>query len=468
MVRLRGSLAVNLAIGYGILIVVAMAAMAGAVYLGTVGVIGRGIDAKLQASASRLATIYRDGDIPAVRREIQRLLSDNIDQDTEVYLLTGPQGAVAGNIAAVAEIAPGVLTDRRVTRYGRPSHSRLLPVRLADDYTLIVGRDLADLAAIRQLVLRAMVIGAVVAVLLAAAGALLFRRQLEARIATIRRTAEAIEAGNLNERIPAEPGLDEFTKLNHAINRMLDRIQRLMDGVRDVSNAIAHDLRTPLGRIRGLLDEAVSSRTKAAIQADRVHAALAGIDELTLIFDKLLQIAEAESGARRQSFQPLSLRDVIITVVELYDATAEAKGIALVADAWHPATTLGDKDLLTSAVANLVDNAIKYADAGATVTVSASENRDTASIVVQDNGPGIPESERVKVVTRFYRLDRSRSLPGNGLGLAIVNAIAGLHGGSLVLEDAQPGLRTRLVLPRLDPMPASDQSPRAEPAEMGA
>lgn len=450
MGRLGRNLAVRLALGFGVLVVSVMAAMVTVVYLGTVGVVERGIDSKVQQMSDFLLSDYRAGGIPGLKRELDTLLHDNIDQDTEVYLLAGPDGKVVGNIEGVRNVPIGTMTDRHVIRYGRPSLSRVLTFRLADGYSLIVGRDLAELIAMKQLVLRAMLGGGIIAFLLAIGGAILFRRQLEARIATIRRTAEAIEAGNLDQRIPEETGLDEFNKLNHSINHMLDRIQRLIEGVRDVSNAIAHDLRTPLGRIRGLLDEAISSRPSVEVLADRAHAAIRGIDELISIFDKLLQIAEAEAGASRQSFAPASLGEIILSVVDLYDAAAEEKSIKLIAQAWHPAMTFGDKELLASATANLVDNALKYAGAGATILVSASQDRDTASIIVSDNGPGIAETERSKVVTRFYRLDHSRSEPGNGLGLAIVNAIAHLHGGKLVLEDADPGLRVRMVLPRLD------------------
>jgi signal transduction histidine kinase len=222
-----------------------------------------------------------------------------------------------------------------------------------------------------------------------------------------------------------------------------------MDGVREVSNAIAHDLRTPLSRIRSLLEEAVRSGTTRETLSKKASTAIRGIDELIIVFDKLLQIAEAEAGTRRQSFQPVALKEIITDVVELYDATAEAKAIRLLTAVEGEPTTLGDKDLLASATANLVDNALKYAGSNATVEVRAMRERNTVSIVVQDDGPGIPPDERSKVCARFYRLDRSRSLPGNGLGLPIVSAISHLHSGSLTLEDAGPGLIARIVLPSI-------------------
>jgi signal transduction histidine kinase len=186
--------------------------------------------------------------------------------------------------------------------------------------------------------------------------------------------------------------------------------------------------------------------------AGTARFAIQQIDELIKMLDKLLQIAEAESGARRQSFTPVRLALVLSDVVELYDATAEAEGITLVNETEDDPVTFGDKNLLASATANLIDNALKYAGAGATVRIRTTKEHDTVSVVVQDDGPGIPAAERSRVVDRFYRLDQSRSLPGNGLGLSIVTAIASLHSGKLHLEDADPGLVARMILPRADAM----------------
>src|SRR5215469_11230142 len=285
---------------------------------------------------------------------------------------------------------------------------------------------------------------------LAIGGALLFRRQLEHRVGAIRRTAREIEAGDLTRRIPISGVDDEFARLNRDINSMLDRIEHLMDGVRHVSNAIAHDLRTPLGRIRSRLEEALPPGGSTMELVETGRFAIAQVDALIQMLDNLLQIAEAESGARRQSFTLVRLSQVVSDVVELYDAAAEEAGITLLSEISGDPLTLGDKNLLTSAVANLLDNALKYAGGGATVLVHAARERDTVSIRVQDDGPGIPATERPRVVERFYRLDRSRSLPGNGLGLSIVTAIASLHWGTLSLEDAAPGLAARLVLPRAE------------------
>jgi signal transduction histidine kinase len=457
MTKLFNTVAFRLAMGYGALVLSAVALISAVLYFGTVGVLDRGIDAKLSAISERLTTHFETRGNAALQQEIQHLLTDGIDQDTEVYLLLGSEGEkIAGNLSGWTNknVRLDRLTDQTVTRDDRPSISRLLPHELPNGATLVVGRDMQDVREIEQLVLRALVAGSAVAALLAIGGAVFFRNQLEHRVAAVRRTVLEIEAGDLSRRIPVLDAKDEFTLLNRDINHMLDQIQRLMDGVKNVSNAIAHDLRTPLGRIRSLLDEALRPGATREQFRETTSAAIRGIDELTTVFDKLLQIAEAESGARRQSFRPIALKEIITGVVELYDAAAEERGVRLVVDDNDSEpTALGDKDLLASATANLIDNALKYSGSLATVRIGAMQERDTVSIVVRDHGPGIPSEERTKVITRFYRLDRSRSLPGNGLGLPIVAAISRLHGGTLSLEDAGPGLLARIVLPRVEPMP---------------
>ena len=452
MTRFWGTVAFRLALGCGLLAVGSMTVISATFYFGTVGVLARSTDAKLLSVSNRLAGHFESRGGEGLRNEIQQLLTDGIEQDTEVYLLVAPDGRkIVGNIFGWSEASapPDRLTDLAVMRNGRPSLSRLLPRLLPDGSILVVGRDMQDQREIEQLVWRALLAGGAMALLLAIGGALLFRRQLEHRVGAIRRTAREIEAGDLSRRIPVSGVEDEFARLNRDINNMLDRIEHLMDGVRHVSNAIAHDLRTPLGRIRSRLEEALGPGNSVTQIAGTTRFAIQQVDELIQMLDRLLQIAEAESGARRQSFALVSLGSVISDVVELYDATAEEEGITLVSEIDGQAVTLGDKNLLTSAVVNLIDNALKYAGSGATVRIQARQERETISVCVQDDGPGIPPGERSRVVERFYRLDQSRSLPGNGLGLSIVSAIASLHWGKLYLEDAAPGLLARIVLPRV-------------------
>ena len=305
-----------------------------------------------------------------------------------------------------------------------------------------------DLSEIGALIDRAIATGGLLALLLALGGTQLFRQQIERRIWTIRHAASDIETGNLSRRIPLSDEPDEFDRLSADINRMLDRIEHLMEGVRHVSNTIAHNLRTPLGRIRGYLDEALHGRPEVQGLTAVGNVAIDEIDGLIVVLDKLLQIAEAESGTRRQPFEPVALREVITTLMELYDAAAEDQGVALISDIEGEPVVLGDKDLLAGILANLLDNALKYAGSPATIEVQVVQELTKTNLIVQDNGPGIPKDERPKVLQRFYRLDRHQG--GSGLGLPIVAAFTQLHGGDLCLEDAEPGLRVRIILPRAD------------------
>ena len=452
--NIHRSIAARLALGYGLLTALSIAVVCGVFYVGTIGVLDRSVDHKLVVLSGRLASLYdvNDGG-GAVSAEIAHLLTDRTDSDTEIFLLVGADGRrISGNLSEWPDPASpvGRLLHREVTREGRRVPARLLIRDLDGGARLFVGRDMEEGESIRSLVVRSLAFGGGAAVLLAVAGALLFRRQLEARIGRIRRTAAEIEAGDLSQRIPVTSD-DEFGLLSRDINRMLDRIEHLMEGVRHVSNAIAHDLRTPLGRIRNKLDGAL--RVAAEVQTREGHAlaaqaAIDDIDELTRVFDKLLQIAAAESGMRPENFSDIDLHQIGADIVEMYEATADEQGVLLVQMYGQDVPARGDRNLLGSALASLVDNAIKYAGRGATVEVSAGADENGSWLAVRDNGPGVPVEELPKLTQRFYRLDKSRHLPGNGLGLSIVAAIAALHGGSLVIEDAAPGLCIRLRLVR--------------------
>ncbi|PHV39085.1 cell wall metabolism sensor histidine kinase WalK [Janthinobacterium sp. BJB304] len=448
MRNLHRSIAARLALGYGVLVVVSISIVCAVFYFGTIGVLDRSVDRKLTLLSERLAVLYEQGGSSRTTAEIAHLLTDRTDSDTEIFLLVAADGRrVAGNLSSWPDAGSpvGRLLHRDVTREGRRVPARMLIRDLAGGARLFVGRDMEEGKSIRALVLRSLAYGGGVAIVLVVAGAWLFRRQLEARIGQIRRTAGEIEAGDLSRRIPVSSE-DEFGLLSRDINRMLDRIEHLMEGVRHVSNAIAHDLRTPLGRIRNKLDGALRQQQGVAGYESVAQAAIDDIDDLTRVFDKLLQIAAAESGMRPENFDDIDLHQIGADIVEMYEATADEQGVLLVQMYGEAVPARGDRNLLGSALASLVDNAIKYAGQGATVEVSAGSDEQGSWLAVRDNGPGVPAEELPKLTQRFYRLDKSRHLPGNGLGLSIVAAIAALHGGSLEIEDAAPGLRLRFRL----------------------
>jgi signal transduction histidine kinase len=446
---LNNSIAARLALGNGALLVALILVTSGVFYFGTVGVLDRGIDGKIISISNRLLDTYKARPVSDLVREINQELTDGIDSDTEIFLVTSRAGQrIVGNLSKWPDAGTpiGELLNREVIRDGRPSSARLIVRPLPNGGLLYVGRDLSEQRAIRDLVWRALEAAAAISLVLVVLGAWLFRHQIERRISGIRRTAHEIEAGKLDRRISIS-GDDEFARLGRDINRMLDRIEHLMNGVRHVSNAIAHDLRTPLGRVRARLDEALRRELTVPGLSDAARTAIEDIDDLLLVFNKLLQIAEAESGMRTESFERVDLNRVVHDMVELYDAAAEEAGVRLSASSHSPVWATGDHDLLATAVASLIDNAIKYGGAGAGVELAAQAEADGVSIVVRDDGPGVPPDELPRLTERFYRMDRSRTQPGNGLGLAIVSAIATLHGGALRLVNAEPGLRASIKLP---------------------
>ena len=457
---LRASIAARLVLSYGLLGTVSMMLVSAVMYFGTIGVLDRNIDHKIVALSDRLLEQYRHLPDTELAREVTHELSDGIDSDREIFLVLAPDGLrMAGNLSAwinlgASELGNGsaastTLLSRDVVRDGKATRARLLIRRRLDGGILVIGRDLSEQEAIRALVWRALATGALLSLLLTILGALLFRQWIERRIGEIRRTAQEIGAGDLSRRI-AVTGNDEFGLLNGDINHMLDRIEQLMDGIRHVSNAIAHDLRTPLSRIRSKLDDALSLSEPITLEllSGVAHGAIEEIDDLIRLFERLLYIAEAESGMRARLFEPLDVNRIALDMADMYDASAEERQVRLETRIEPGLVVLGDRHLLASAVASLIDNAIKYAGAGAKVAVRTSCSAQSVSIAVCDDGPGIPVEERSRVTQRFYRLDKSRSLPGNGLGLSIVCATARLHGGALTFADAAPGLIACITLPR--------------------
>jgi signal transduction histidine kinase len=447
MNRVWTSVAFRLSCIYGGLVLLAVLMLSTAFYLGTAGVLARSADEKIVSVSERLGEHAAAGGLAQVQRKIVQALTDGVDSDTEIYLLTDPAGnKLAGNILLWSSLPPiGSVIEMPVTRDGRPSTGRVLLRRLPDQSLLVVGRDMSDLHQINTLIWRAIIGGGVLALVLSVAGTIFFRAQIEQRVGEIRRAALEIAAGDLSRRIPVAGGSDEFARLSQNLNRMLDKIEHLMDGVRHVSNTIAHNLRTPLGRIRGRLDEGLRDTRSTETLANAGGFAIVEIDRIIALLDKLLQIAEAESGARRKIFSPVSLHALITDLAELYDAAAEEAGVTLNTQIVGEPSVHGDRELLASALANLLDNALNYAGSPAEITVEAARRGRSVIVTVRDNGPGIPINERENVLRRFYRLDHSR--PGYGIGLASVAAIMQLHGGRLQLDDAKPGLAVSLEFP---------------------
>jgi len=449
--QLWRSVGFRLAFYYGLLVAITMLAALAIVYMQTVGVLQQRMVRQVSASMQQLMVRYDARGADGVAGEIGYALADGRNSDNEIYLLTDREGRkLAGNLDQTPSLAPdaGDGVHRRVVRSGQSAIGYIVMKHLPDGGLLVVGHDLRDQESIESLVASASAAAGIVAVLLLIGGTFVFRQELERSVGAVRRTAARIAAGELQERVEPSGEEDEFALLEHDINAMLDRIQSLMDGVRHVSNTIAHNLRTPLTRVLVRLRAVEQGLTTEDPQREAVATAIRELEELAVVFEKLLQIAEVEAGARRQQFAPVALHVIADDVAELYEAVAEMQGIALLREPADIAMAMGDRDLLAGAAANLLDNALKYAGTGATVRVGTHTVDGRAQLFVQDNGPGVPAAEFERIGVRFHRLDRST--PGHGLGLASVQAVVALHGGRLQLGDARPGLRVCIDLPMAD------------------
>ncbi|RUL70284.1 HAMP domain-containing sensor histidine kinase [Dyella choica] len=452
MTELRHSIVFRLALGYGLLLLLSIGIISAVFYVGTAGSLARNSDRQIVAIAHQLEQVHDLSGTTALLQAIHTLLTDDKDVETEVYLLLDSHGRkLIGNLTAwpMRPGADDTLVKMEVQRLERHSTSRLLFHRFSDGSLLVVGRDLQEQHQLEQTILSALAIGGLLGLLLAMLGAALFRTQLQARLAAIQQTTQDVSAGNLSRRIVVTGrAKDELAHIARDVNRMLDEIERLMDIARNVSNTIAHDLRTPLGRIRGALEETLQPPPESQRWQRAAHYVIDEIDTLIGVFEKLLQIAEAESGVRRQRFERLLLPALLDDLVELYQPAAEARGMRLSVEIDGAPAVLADRGLMANVLANLLDNALKYAGDAAHIRLSTWQDEHDAHIVVQDNGPGIPAEAMARATERFFRVDDSRSQLGNGLGLSIVAAVVSLHRGSLKLEDARPGLKVSILLPK--------------------
>ena len=289
-----------------------------------------------------------------------------------------------------------------------------------------------------------------VRLVLAIAGGLFVRRAVLRRVETINRTASAIVQGDFSRRVPTQGSSDEFDQLARTINTMLEQIERLIEGVRNASNVVAHDLRTPLAELRARLETLLRARPPAEQAYEEIRTAV----DRHRPDCRGLQCVAAAGGNRfgrapRSGFRQVDLASIATELLELYEPLAEEKDIALTADVPEEIAVQGDPDLLAQAIGNLVDNAIKYTPVHGSVSLRiVPDGRDRVSIVVSDNGPGIPDADKARVVERFYRGRRGSGAEGIGLGLSVVDAVARLHGGTLTLSDNRPGLVAALDLPR--------------------
>jgi hypothetical protein len=462
--RLFRSASFRFGVIYAVLLMASATALALFLWWATAGLLERQTEAAIHADAQGLAERWAEGGLPALVMTIEDRMTQNVDDDA-IYLLTDPlMNRIAGNLQRWPNEASqvGVSYEFPVMRAGMRSLAHVQRYDLPGGFHLLIGRDVEIRAHLRKMLTDALVWAVVVVCLLASIGALLIRGLFRRTLRNISATTTAIAAGDLAQRVQLSGRGDEFDQVAEVINDMLERIGRLMDGVRQVSNAIAHDLRTPITRARTRLEDALlHAKTEDALRA-AIERATVDLDGIVGVFQALLRIAEIEAGSRRSSFRRLDLVPVLADVIDLYGAVAEDRDVTLTYVAPEHLPAFGDAALLQQAVANMVDNAVKFSPAGATVRLTARPDSQPGAhavrpseahsggkieIEVADQGIGIPADDRARATDRFFRGETARNTPGSGLGLSLVLAVAHLHGGTLRLEDNAPGLRAILTLP---------------------
>jgi len=423
------------------------------IYLESTRFMGEQTAQTIRAEITGLREEFSRNGLIGLKRVIEGRIQTNLPDPDSIYLLETTDGRmIAGNLDSWPEGMVGQ-EGLSFTAYLQGPSGDPIPIR-AVGHTfiidgrarLLVARSIEERLRIEERHYQLIVNGAIGMLILALAGGFILSRWTLARLEAINRTTREIIAGDLGRRVLVDGGGDEFDELAVNVNTMLQRIERLLAGMREVTDNIAHDLRTPLSRMRSRLELALLEDDHAPRCREVIEGTIAEAQGLIDTFNALLNIARADAGERRAEWEIVDLAELAGEVFELFEPLAEERGVALVLQAGRPVRIAGSRQLLAQAVANLVDNALKYTPASGRVIVRVPSGPG-ALIEVIDNGPGIPADQRDKAIERFVRLDSARSTSGNGLGLSLVKAVATLHDGNIALLDAGPGLHVRLGFP---------------------
>ena len=438
------------------------------VYAASVNAALRRADAAIQEEIGRIEARFDAGGSQAANRYI---LQRSVGGGEFLYLLIDRDGSrMSGNISGLpaaprdSEGRVRFVYDRAPAdgvagaEEGRDARGRI--VQLPNGQDLFVGLDVEEESRFVGETLNAVLLASGMALALGMVSGVLVSRRFARRLEAINAAARAVMAGRLDTRAPRTFSGDELDELSHNFNAMLDRLERLMQRMRSAGDSIAHDLRLPLTRMRGRLEAAIVEEGDIAAREAALSQAIADVDEVLKTFNAVLSLSRLEAGERRRAFETLELDALLADVSELYEPVCEDAGLDYAFDCPEGLSVLGDRELIAQAVTNLIDNAVKYTPAGGAVMLRGRQTRDgQIEISVTDTGPGIPAGDRARVLERFVRLEKSRSLPGVGLGLSLVQAIAEVHGATLQLDDGPgapegggsghgPGLRIALCFPK--------------------
>lgn len=393
-------------------------------------------------------------DGPAETRDaINHLIAKDID-GMSLYMLKDPNGEIiTGNLRRwpdMTEPSRGGWFNFNLTRdimdVRKASEAIATSTTLPGGYGLLVGYNLGNLNRLRYTIDRVMMVSVGLTIALAAIGGAILTLMISRRLEVVNQACRNVMAGDLKQQARVTGSGDEFDHLAENFNAMLDKIRELIDGVRDISSNVAHDLRTPLNRLRHRLEKLDDEEQPRATRR-QIRLAIAEVDSLVATFNAILRISQAEMGAGIENFRIFPISAMVEDVAELYDAVAEGKNVKLKTSIRGKLEYNGDRHLLAQMLANVVDNAIKYSPDGGMVELALNRNSDGIILIIKDNGPGIPQEFRERVTEKFFRMENSRSAPGNGLGLSLAQAVVKLHGGDMHFSDNNPGLVVEISLP---------------------
>jgi signal transduction histidine kinase len=438
----------RIAIVYSIVFACGAAALLGAVDFAVSRVVDGStdnlIEAEVQGLREQVLVLSRSDFIELIEQRSQ-------DQDVRgaVYLMVDPQlRPVAGNVPAWPKIDADKgkwFLFKVSVPFGdetREHEMRAQRFPLPGGYKMLVGHDVQERQDVKNLMMRGLIAAVVMTLLLGLGGGFWMGRRILAQAGAISAVATQIMRGDLSQRLPVRDADDEINTLAREINTMLDKIEQLTLGMRTVLDSAAHDLRTPLNRLQSTAEAAMMQLSVGSAERRVLERVTTEVDRMRSTLDALLRIALAETGTVAR--EPVNLSELVASVVELYAPVSDERGIILESSVASGAQVLGSRQLLAQALANLLDNAIKFTPDGGHIRVQLRGSSSEPEVIVEDNGPGIPADKREVVLGRRVRLDEARRFPGSGLGLSLVAAVTKLHGAHLVLDDAGPGLRVSL------------------------
>lgn len=453
------------AIAFSMVVAVSLAIV---YWLSTQYIVGQ-IDLNIQDEINRLSQDIGEGGSEGLRGQIQDLIAHS-DKNGRLYLLAAPnhdilagnlrgwpKGLVCGQATEFSD--QSAIVPRSLRAEDSDIRARILSARLPDGRCLMVGQVMKEEEGFTDHTGHLLSWALGIITLFSLIGGGWMGLSVLRRIDTITHTTSQIMAGKFSRRIPDEGKGDEFSDLSARLNQMLNRIDELMAGMRSVTDNIAHDLRSPLTRMRNRLEIVLTHDRTAEEYRESIEHALEDADQLLGLFNTLIAIAQAEAGVRREVFTNVNLSALLADLVEFYQLAAEDRGIRINAQIQPDISLLASHGLLTQVVVNLLENALNHVPAGSSVDVELSRKTGVITLTIADNGPGIPDpADRLRVLERFVRLDAARSTPGSGLGLALVRAAMHEHGGTVELQDNKPGLKVVLTFPEDALINASGQN----------